>query len=767
MRIPFTKKIQLWTVCQIANWLNFILKTSEKLFFKPFKSGDEFRNIIIYRVGNIGDIVCAIPCFTALRRNFPKAKITLLTSPGKKGMLGAKELLDGAPYFDEQIIYYREGIDSIFKKIKLVWALRKNNYDLFIEIPNELGRLNIFLRDIIFAKILGVKSAFGFKIRTVRLAAKLQSDYKPSKNEVEGLLDVLKENNIGVEKVKFNFPISKEDKKAVRELLKNKWGDDFTAKKIVAIHPGAKEEVRQWPIERFIEIVKIIQKKYKVKIVITGGKEDIEKGEIIKRALNNKDVLIAAGQLSILQTAELLKKCKLLISNDTGVVHLASAAGLPIVVLVFPREIKGKWDPYGNKNIVIRGRCPKSESYSVDFKGAEECMKSIGIDEVANAVEEIIGKDRGVFGVKAQKRKLSIAYFGGYDPLYARVRITLKGLRQNDVQVFECQSRYPIKLIRLVILAFKYIKIAGKVDILMVCEAGQAYVPLAKILALLTSKPLALDAFLSYYHVKIIEAQKNKNRLFQFISAFYYYYLDKISCWLADFVLLDTEGHIDYFCGTFNISKSKFRVFPIGSDDEWFFPTPQNKKSDFITVLCVSTFYPLHGVKYIIEAAKLLESIPGFPALQFVFVGNGHMRTGAEDLASKLSLKKIIFKDSVLPYQLPKIIDRADICLGQFGDTQQAKMVIPFKIWDAMAMEKPVITQKTELIQSAFRDRENIVLCNSADPESLAKAIKFLAENPAKRKKIAENGRRVFETRATLKVLGAWLKSILFEVLDN
>ena len=73
---------------------------------------------MIYKIGNIGDIVCAIPSFIAIRRAYPEAKITLLTSPGKIEASGAKELFENAWYVNELKIYYSEDIDS--------WEEKKN-----------------------------------------------------------------------------------------------------------------------------------------------------------------------------------------------------------------------------------------------------------------------------------------------------------------------------------------------------------------------------------------------------------------------------------------------------------------------------------------------------------------------------------------------------------------------------------------------------------------------------------------------------------------
>ena len=84
-----------------------------------------FQKICIYKIGNIGDIVCSIPAMQKIRKAYPMSHITLVTSPGKRGMPGGKEILGNADWLDEIIIYYSDDLDSIFKTFKWWAALKK------------------------------------------------------------------------------------------------------------------------------------------------------------------------------------------------------------------------------------------------------------------------------------------------------------------------------------------------------------------------------------------------------------------------------------------------------------------------------------------------------------------------------------------------------------------------------------------------------------------------------------------------------------------
>lgn len=408
--IPFVKEIQLSLVDFWVKWLNFWLNFFQKILF--CRKIKEPKNILIYKVGNIGDIICAVPSFIAIRRFYPKSKITILTSPGKIGAPGAKELLNGVWYLDELKIYYGEDIDFFEKKKNFIGNLRKNRYDLFIQLPDDLTDFRTLLRNMIFAKLTGVKMTLGFKIRTVQLFKKTQVDYMTQKTEVESLLELLAENGIKSEKVdlvrgkmplasaapltrtsievEFDFNVSTKQKNKIEKLLKKKWPRMAFKKLLIAISPGGKRETNQWPIERFAELAKYLSEKYDAKIVVVGGKNDIEKAEVIRVAVGEKNTFIACGELDFLETFELLKFCSFLISNSTGAIHLAAAAGILTVGLCGIRDVFGRWFPYGKNHKILYHKF-----LDCDYK-KEDCIKNsiemISVDEAKNACDELINK---------------------------------------------------------------------------------------------------------------------------------------------------------------------------------------------------------------------------------------------------------------------------------------------------------------------------------------------------------------------------------------
>lgn len=388
MKVPFFASFQLFIVRRYILFENIFLSFFQKILF-PLRFKNP-KNILIFKVGNIGDTICAIPSFIAVRRFYPDAKITLLSSPGETGAVGAKDFFSDVWYFDDLKIYYSDDIYNADNRKRFIKDLKKENYDLFIQLPDDLAGLKTLLRNMVFAKMIGVKSAFGFKIRTIQLFKKAQVDYSSQKSEVLSLLELLEENGINFKKVEYDFNILEKHRKKISDLLKNKWGNFKKEDLVVILNPGGKREANRWNPENFGEIGIYLQEKYKAKIIIIGGKEDISRAEKIQSFLNNKNSLIVADQLELLELLELLKNASFVISNDTGAGHMAAAVGLPVLGLYCIRNVFARWLPYGEKHEIIYHKF-----LNCNYR-TEECIKKsidmISVEEVKIACDKMVAK---------------------------------------------------------------------------------------------------------------------------------------------------------------------------------------------------------------------------------------------------------------------------------------------------------------------------------------------------------------------------------------
>lgn len=344
-----------------------------------------------------------------------------------------------------------------------------------------------------------------------------------------------------------------------------------------------------------------------------------------------------------------------------------------------------------------------------------------------------------------------ILYFGSYDPNYTRNRVLINGLKQNGVEVLECRDNSPgIK--KFMRLYQKHKKLQNQYDVMVVGFLGQQIVPFAK---LISKKPIVFDAFLSLYDSNVFDRKTVKTGS---LRAYYYWILDWLSMKLADIVLFDTDEHIKYVSEEFNISKSKFRRIWIGAADDVFYPISKSYSDEF-TVIFHGSFIPLQGIEYILKAAKVCEK----EGVRFLIVGDGQEKKKMLALADKLDLKNVEFVGFMSQEWIRGKIAEADVCLGIFGDTQKTLRVIPNKVYECLAMRKPVITADTPAIRELFNE-DDLALVKVADPESLADAVIHLKKDPELRDKLAVNGFNKFKNNASLRVLGGELKSIINEL---
>ncbi|MCK4802382.1 glycosyltransferase [bacterium] len=362
---------------------------------------------------------------------------------------------------------------------------------------------------------------------------------------------------------------------------------------------------------------------------------------------------------------------------------------------------------------------------------------------------------------------MRVCFFGGYNPGYIRNVIIKKGLIKNGVEVVECHTKSKFKFwLRYPILFFKHLKFfLIKYDFIFVPAFRHKDVPLAKLLGLLTNKPVIFDPLVSRYETKVVDQKKVVPYSMQ---ARHNFRIDRFSFKLADIVLADTFAHADYYAREFGIDRSKFRRVPVGVPDELFslFKTrgeEENKKGNNFLVQFYGSFLPLQGIEHIVRAARIVETKDR--AIRFELIGSGQTFPMIKKLAEELGLKNIVLRDWVSFNELPEVVSRAHVCLGIFGNTEKALRVVPNKVFQCLSFKKPVITGRTPAILEYFVDRENIFLCEGADADSLANAIMLLKDNEELRRRIAENGYKLIQENFTSELIGKQVKEILSKTL--
>jgi ADP-heptose:LPS heptosyltransferase len=342
----------------------------------PTRRPQKVQRILIYRIGNIGDITCALPAMQAVRRTFSNAQLTLLTSPGPAALPSAKDLLKEVDWIDRIITYYPTDIADRKGRWALLKDLRQRRFDIWINLSASAPNLNLLreLRDMLFARLVGPRWARGWMIDTITWGAQAQSAYLNFPGEVDRLLMIVGRAGINPQPVCFGLAPIPAAINTLDQVLK-----DHGHRGWVAIAPGCKRSTNRWPDDRFTEVARYLTSKG-FAVLVLGGPGDTVLGERIICAAGTSSVNLA-GKLTLTETIEALRRCRLAVCVDSGIQHLASAVGTPALSLFSFWQMRGKWRPYGDKNVVIQkwvschtcllNECPYENRCMSDIKVAD------------------------------------------------------------------------------------------------------------------------------------------------------------------------------------------------------------------------------------------------------------------------------------------------------------------------------------------------------------------------------------------------------------
>jgi lipopolysaccharide heptosyltransferase II len=333
--------------------------------------------ILLIKLSAMGDTILMTPAIRNLRQFYPKASIKMIVTKVNK------EVVADCPYVDGLILL---DLEKIIKKPWLFWgfikSLRREYFDLAIDFDQWL-RISPLL-----AFLSGAEQRIGFQTpgqhRDQTYTKRVVHD--PDKHEVECFLDLVRAINVPVTDQDPELWVQKPAVSQVNKKLAD-WGVD-KGDILIGIHPGCGSHgfPRQWPAQNYIDLIKRLQEEHQGKIVLTGGHQEKELVTGIAAKLELEPAIAVGWELA--ETIALIKKFKVLICGNTGVMHIAAALKTPVVALHGPTNPR-KWGPWGEQHAILTAKSPCSPCLYLGFEYAcrdYPCMATITADEVYNAV---------------------------------------------------------------------------------------------------------------------------------------------------------------------------------------------------------------------------------------------------------------------------------------------------------------------------------------------------------------------------------------------
>ncbi len=347
------------------------------------------RRILVYRIGQLGDTIIAMPAMKAIRAHFPDAHIELLCDKHEHShYVLAADVLEPTGIFDGFITYDVDRSKSFLRSRfhALAPILRQKAFDTLVYLAPSQRTPRQLLRDRFFFKLAGIQNLIGFDGFSPLPPKTPGEPLAPTPREGELLLRRLAANGIS-ESGPSPFELSEADLDEFRS-----WHRDLPddgGRLWVAVGPGSKMPAKRWPVDRFAGVISELIREHDIWPIIFGGKEDREIAHELLRDWGRG--YNAAGALSVRTAIAAMRHCAFFLGNDTGTMHMAAAAEIPCVAIFSSRDRPGLWYPAGEGHRVFRSE--------IDCEGCDlvecvvrdnECLKRITETQVLSACREIM-----------------------------------------------------------------------------------------------------------------------------------------------------------------------------------------------------------------------------------------------------------------------------------------------------------------------------------------------------------------------------------------
>ncbi len=348
--------------------------------------GDESRlkeakygRILIVRTDRIGDVLLSTPVIKVLREHYPSSFIAMMVAPN------TKDIVDGNPYLDKFIVFDKDRSAGLFATLRFAKRLKKDRFDIAIVLhPTVRVHLLLFLA--------GIKERLGFDRKAPYFLTKAIPHLKQqgTKHEIDYNFDLLKPLGIDAGSRQLYMPIRESSERMVEQILQDAGVEKDDV--LVAINPAASCVSKLWPLAKFAELIDRLYSIPKIKVLIVA--DELHRSLSMELLSLTKSMpLDFSGRFDLSGLASLFKRVKLVISNDSGPVHLSVAVGTP-VISIFGRNQPGlsprRWGPVGPKDVILHKKTDCKPCLAHECINQFSCLESVSVQEVLFAAKHIL-----------------------------------------------------------------------------------------------------------------------------------------------------------------------------------------------------------------------------------------------------------------------------------------------------------------------------------------------------------------------------------------
>jgi heptosyltransferase-1 len=336
-----------------------------------------YSRILIIKPSSLGDIVHALPTVAALRRRFPSARITWLVKREWAAVL------EGNPHLDAVL-----ALDLSPKGWPAAWrTIRAGRFDTVVDLQG-------LLRSALLGWISGAPVRIGFangREGSPWFYTERVSVPSPTMHAVDRYLLTAKYLGADPGEVKpTDFPLLHDAQAEAQVEVHLTAAGVRAGTTLVAMNPSARWDTKLWPSESFAAVGDRLQQDGAARVVLIGGRDEGHVGMQVMRAMRTAPIDLM-GQTTLKELIALLRRARLLITNDSGPMHLAAAVGTPVIALFGPTD-PARTGPYGTGHTVLRSGVPCSPCFSRRCTNAVtmECLITIQPQQVIEAALRLV-----------------------------------------------------------------------------------------------------------------------------------------------------------------------------------------------------------------------------------------------------------------------------------------------------------------------------------------------------------------------------------------
>ena len=334
---------------------------------------DDVRRVLVIKLRAIGDIIQSTVVSKNLRLAFPGAAIHFLTEPP------GKEVLKGNPHVDGVIVYDR----SLMSGLDLIRDVRRGHYDTVID-------LFCNPRTALVTRLSGAVRRVGFRFRGRTYAYNIVAEPRGDRvHNTQFNLDALEALGVAIQDRSLYFQFTDDDARFVDGFLPVETGAQSL---LVCINSGGGWYTKRWGLDRFAALADGVAREWGARIVIAWGPGQREEAEEIRRRMVSEAIIPPPTTLG--QLGALLKRCSIVITNDSGPMHIAAAVGTPVLGIYGPTDPRLQ-GPYGDQHVVVRNeklhclgcnltKCPIGHP----------CMLGLNVETVFDGVRRLLAKNQ-------------------------------------------------------------------------------------------------------------------------------------------------------------------------------------------------------------------------------------------------------------------------------------------------------------------------------------------------------------------------------------